>query len=125
MTEKRTPAPQEPAEPVAWIRVLRNDVRIVRFDVGHAINDYPDGTPLYTQSVADAQDAGRWVPVSQSPATGAYLTMNNHGQCGVCHYSSHLEAWSTHFGEDVTHWMPLPAPPAMALDVTKRDPKGG
>jgi hypothetical protein len=85
----------------------------------------PTYNPDATQSVADAQDARRWIPVTDRlPATGAYLTMNNHGQCGAHHFSAHLNAWSTRFGEEVTHWMPLPAPPgaAMALDVTKRDP---
>jgi hypothetical protein len=116
-------APQEPAEAyISWGGFnLQGDMasvsearRLIEFEAARA------------QSVADPQDAMRWIPVSQLPATGAYLTMNNHGQCGVCHYSGHLDAWSTHFGEEVTHWMPLPAPPgaAMALDVTKRDPKG-
>jgi hypothetical protein len=104
-----TPAPQEPAEPVAWIHGA--DLMAMRGKDGppymkgamvrnKQIHDYD--TPLYTQSVADAQDAGRyrWLKDKSGFDIRSLLDVGD-----FTSLNAHIDA-------------------AMALDVTKRDPKG-
>jgi hypothetical protein len=109
------PAPQEPAEPVA--RVLRDGatVRLEWASVEAAHNAKPG--PLYTQSVADAQDAGRyrWIRsrVTGGPQDGYYSLGEVFAYIPVQN-DLNREAQSVDEAIDA----------AMALDVTNRDPKG-
>jgi hypothetical protein len=57
-----------------------------------------------------------WQPISTRPINGSYLVANAKGQVaplinGVIHNSHSSPAWDWHYGEAVTHWMPLPPPP--------------
>jgi hypothetical protein len=101
-----TAAPQEPAEPVA---VYAFDGERNGFTWLRKPNQWaPDGKPiyLYTQSVADAQDARRyrWL---RDPANASHPN------------------WHAIFTTgDVLDKLDAIIDAAMALDVTKRDPNG-
>jgi hypothetical protein len=104
-----SPAPQEPAEPVAEIGVDRfGQTRADLLD--HSL---AQGTKLYTQSVADAQDARRyrWLRDNGQPFIELGGVKHEAGE-----YGTRLAQvpWALDAAIDA----------AMALDVTKRDPKG-
>jgi hypothetical protein len=72
-----------------------------------------------THSDIDAFNAARaalaapaWVPVAERlPETsGEYLCRSNLG-LAVHRFAPGMRVWSEHFGEEITHWMPLPAAP--------------
>jgi hypothetical protein len=109
-------APQEPAEPVAWMtqeamyRLKNYGGNGSRGTVpAHAERSKVATIPLYTQSVAYAQDAGRiWDLLAKLE------TYHKDGQCmfGVFGFPGFFETGDSAIDA------------AMALDVTKRDPKG-
>jgi hypothetical protein len=101
-----TPAPQEPAEPVAW----PSDPELIAMweKCDHqGLGGLPTGLRFAdaikaTQSVADAQDAGRyrWLKDKSGFDIRSLLDVGD-----FTSLNAHIDA-------------------AMALDVTKRDPKG-
>jgi hypothetical protein len=109
-----TPAPQEPAEPVAWLLrpikprhkpfvrgIYSTKPTAEQYEM--AALDGDEYIPLYyTQSVADAQDAGRyrWLKDKSGFDIRSLLDVGD-----FTSLNAHIDA-------------------AMALDVTNRDPKG-
>jgi hypothetical protein len=65
----------------------------------------------------EAPKAPEWIPVSERlPVSGMYLTVIVGDDVGVSHidvsaFTASLDAWSIHWNEEVTHWMPLPVAP--------------
>jgi hypothetical protein len=107
-------APQEPAEPVAWMCEELNKyhgwVPVVMFSRPVECELSRNPVPLYTQSVADAQDAVRyrWLRDAGSVTWISFRTQ------------WHLDS----AGCDAVIDKEMARVAAMALDVTKRDPKG-
>ena len=75
-----------------------------------AQNDYfQDGTLLAdaAKRIAELEDSFRWVPTSErmpEPQVSVFVRQSD-GKVGVCAW------WGDDYKFDVTHWMPLPAPP--------------
>lgn len=66
-------------------------------------------------AICAAQEESRqphWIPVAEKlPETNDFtLILTRNGHAGVCYF---VNGWWGGYSEDhVTHWMPLPAPPA-------------
>ena len=75
-----------------------------------AQSDYfQDGTLLAdaAKRIAELEDGFRWVPTSErmpEPQVNVFVRQSD-GKVGVCAW------WGDDYKFDVTHWMPLPAPP--------------
>jgi hypothetical protein len=125
-----TPEERAAPQPVAWMRadgeegsistmtvcisakvkdlwLKANPVQVERYTI-----------PLYASPVLpEAPKAPEWIPVSERlPVSGMYLTVIVGDDVGVSHidvsaFTASLDAWSIHWNEEVTHWMPLPAAP--------------
>jgi hypothetical protein len=119
-----TPEERAAPQPVAWMRadgeegsistmtvcisakvkdlwLKANPVQVERYTI-----------PLYASPVLpEAPKAPEWIPVSERlpDGSGEYLCWSNLG-FDVHRFSASL-FWSETFGENITHWMPLPSAP--------------
>jgi hypothetical protein len=141
-TQSVAHAPKEPAEPVAWVPLTEDQLDELYNTHGYK-GDVEEFVQVVSsmlkennaaQSVADAQDAMRWIPVTERlPERGVLVPLLLARE----HYNTSFGfitddgTWESACVEhecfelrQVTHWMPLPDAPAMVPDVTKRDPKG-
>lgn len=66
------------------------------------------------------EDRARWIPVTERlPETNEHrisdwCVVYNYGEPGTAYYDSHIGCWYIDLSptNSVTHWMPLPPPPA-------------
>lgn len=103
--------------------------------------DYPVGTLLYAGAPPALLDAlerkdaeiARWQPIETAPTDGSEFLASKPGIGPIvarildtdhpdCEFDGGVhEAWSHQYVDGVTHWMPLPAAPALTTQTEQRE----